>query len=237
MHLPDGFLSAPVCLATGALSAAVLALALRHTRQRWQDRQAPLLGVTAAFIFSAQMINYPIGFGASGHLLGSALAALLLGPLEACLILALVLTLQCLLFADGGLTALGANLLNMGIVAALSATAINTLLERLGRWLTPRLTQSHPWFLARAALAAWASVVLASAACAGELLLSGTTGASPALVVGLLTSVHALIGLGEAFITVAVLQSVLAARPDWIAAGPHPAIIPVTVPPLEPEGS
>ncbi|MGH7144117.1 MAG: energy-coupling factor ABC transporter permease [Planctomycetota bacterium] len=227
MHIPDGFLSTPVCLGAGAISAAAVGVALNVTRRRLTDRQAPLIGVTAAFIFAAMMLNYPIGFGTSGHVLGACLAALLLGPLESCLILSLVLLLQCLLFADGGLTTLGANILNMGVVASFTGYGAHALLG----WVLPRRwRESRVGFLARAAVAAWVSVVLAAVCCAGELTLSGTTGAQAGVVFGLIVGVHALIGIGEAFMTVAVLSLLTQARPDLVRAW-RPSATPAFEPP------
>ena len=209
MHIPDGFLSAPVYAAGYAVSGAVCALAAARANRRLGEREVPLLGMTAAFIFAAQMLNFPVAGGTSGHFLGATLAAVLLGPLNACLVMAIVLLIQCLGFADGGLTALGANLFNMGIVGA------------VGGWLLFRALQAilpkNRWgFLAAAAAASWTAVVVASAFCAVELAWSGTSALRVALPA--MAGVHALIGIGEAVITTAVLSSVLAARPDLVAA-------------------
>jgi cobalt/nickel transport system permease protein len=208
MHIPDGFLSAPVYVAGYAASGAVCALAVSRANRRLGEREVPLLGMTAAFVFAAQMLNFPVAGGTSGHFLGSTLAAVLLGPLNACLVMAVVLTIQCLGFADGGLTALGANLFNMGIVGAIGGW----LLFRVLRAVLPG---NRRGFLAAAAAASWVAVVVASVFCAGELAWSGTSPLRIALPA--MAGVHALIGIGEAVITVAVLSSVLAVRPDLVA--------------------
>ena len=209
MHIPDGFLSGPVVAAGYAVSGAVCALAVARANRRLGEREVPLLGMTAAFIFAAQMINFPVAGGTSGHFLGATLAAVLLGPLNACLVMAIVLTIQCLGFADGGLTALGANLFNMGIVGAIGAWLLFRALQAV-------LPRSRWGFLAAAAAACWVAVVVASAFCAVELAWSGISPLRVALPA--MAGVHALIGVGEAAITTAVLSSVLAVRPDLIAA-------------------
>lgn len=214
MHIPDGFLSRDVCLATGAASLAVCALASWRARATLGERQVPLLGMTGAFVFAAQMLNFPVAGGTSGHFLGAALCAALLGPLSACLVLALVLGIQCLLFADGGLTALGANVFNMGVVAGVGGWGIL-------RVLTAVLPARRGVFLGAAFVAAWASVVAGSAACAVEIALSGTI--ELRLVLPAMLGVHALIGVGEALITVAVLGTVLGVRPDLVGAWRGPA--------------
>jgi cobalt/nickel transport system permease protein len=207
MHIPDGFLSNPINLATAGLSGLTLAVALRKAKREMDDREIPLVGVTAAFIFAAQMINFPVAGGTSGHFLGAALAAILLGPWISFIIMTLVLVLQCLGFADGGLTALSSNVLNMGLIGGVGVYYIFRLLQKI----LPKTTRG---FLTASALAAWSSVFLASLACAVELALSGT---SPArIVIPAMAGFHALIGIGEALITTAILSAVLAARADLI---------------------
>lgn len=133
MHIPDGFVSGPVNLAGYAVSAAVVGTALARARKSPQENLPPLLGVTSAFVFAAQMLNFPVAMGTSGHFLGAMLAGVLLGPLNACLVMALVLVIQCLLFADGGLTALGTNIFNMGIVGGIGAYGVFWLLRQSRR--------------------------------------------------------------------------------------------------------
>ncbi len=207
MHIPDGFLSAPVAAAGYAASAAVVALAFKRSKQTLEERQVPLLGVTTAFVFAAQMLNFPVAMGTSGHFLGAALAAVLLRPLNGCLVFATVLVVQCLLFADGGLTALGANMFNMGVVGVLGGYAAF-------RFVAVMLPHSRRNFLFAAALGSWLSVVASASACAVELAVSGTVPLG--LVLPAMVAVHAVIGVGEALITVATLSVILAARPDVV---------------------
>ena len=209
MHIPDGFVSGPVNAAGYLVSAGVVGLALARANKSLEDHQVPLLGVTAAFVFAAQMVNFPVAAGTSGHFLGALLAAVLLGPLNACLVMAVVLAIQCLLFADGGLTALGVNVFNMGIVGGVFAYMVFGAIRRV----LPKTT----WcFLFSAGTAAWFSVVAGSAACAIELAISGTVPMRIALPA--MTGVHALIGIGEAVITTVTLSAVLASRPDLVHA-------------------
>ena len=208
MHIPDGFVSGPINIATYLVSIAVCGLAVVRANKTMGERQVPLLGVTAAFIFAAQMLQFPVAGGTSGHFLGAILAAVLLGPLNACLIMALVLAIQCLGFADGGLTALGTNIFNMGIIGGI----VCYWLFRALKFILPK---TRVGFLASVAIAAWSSVVLASAVCALELAISGTSPLKIALPA--MAGIHALIGLGEAIITVVVLNVVLASRPDLVA--------------------
>ena len=208
MHIPDGYLSAPVYATGYAVSGAVCALAVARANRNLGEKEVPLLGMTAAFVFAVQMLNFPVAGGTSGHFLGATFAAVLLGPLNACVVMAVVLLIQCLGFGDGGLTALGANLFNMGIVGAVGGW----LLFRALRAVLPR---SRWGFLASAGAASWVAVVVAAAICAGELAWSGTYPLRVALPA--MTGVHALIGIGEAVITVAALSSVLGVRPDLVA--------------------
>ena len=167
----------------------------------------PLLGVLAAFIFAVQMLNFPVAGGTSGHLLGAALAAVLLGPWLACLVMAVVLTAQAFVFADGGITALGANVLNMGVLGALLA---GFLLGGAGRAL-----QTRGAFLGAVGGVAWLAVMIGATATSVELAVSDTVPLGTALPAML--GVHALIGIGEAVITVAAVSAVLASRPDLVA--------------------
>lgn len=208
MHLPDGFLSTPLNAATALVSLGACAVAIRQANRTLGERQVPLLGVTGAFIFAAQMLNFPIGAGTSGHLMGTTLATVLLGPLNACLVMAIVLGIQCLLFADGGLTALGSNIFNMGVVGSL----VSFLVIRALSTMTPNNPKGET---AAIGLAAWASVMVASAACSIEIALSGTAPLT-AVLRGML-SVHALIGIGEAIITCAVVSTIRNVRADLLS--------------------
>lgn len=203
LHIPDGFLSAPVALLWWVLTVAVLAVAVRRVGTL-QERQVPLMGVMAAFIFAAQMLNFPVLGGTSGHLLGGALAALLLGPWAGMLVMACVVALQALLFQDGGLLALGANIFNMGIATALVGAWLGTALLRL--------LGGKPWSLVAAGfVAAWVSVMAAAVLTSIQLTLSGLPAA---VVFPAMLFVHSVIGIGEGLITVAALAFVSAARPD-----------------------
>ena len=221
MHIPDGFLSGEVAAAAGVVAVAGVGVGLRRAGEELDDRRVPLLGVTAAFVFAVQMLNFPVAGGTSGHLLGAALAAALLGPWLACLVLAVVLAMQAFLFADGGITALGANVLNMGVLGALGAGA----LLRLG---TKVLPPTRGAFLGLVAVSAWAAVMIGAAATSLELAASGTVALGPVLVAML--SVHALIGIGEALITAAAVSAVLAARPDLVALAPPGLASPAPAP-------
>jgi cobalt/nickel transport system permease protein len=209
MHIPDGFLSGEVAAATGAVALAAVAIGCRRAEETLDDRRVPLLGVTAAFVFAAQMLNFPVAGGTSGHFLGAALATILLGPWLACLVMAVVLATQAFMFADGGITALGANVVNMGVLGGLAAG----LVMHAARQVLPR---SRGAFLAVAAGGAWLAVMLGAAATSVELALSGTVPLTTVLPAML--GVHALIGIGEAVVTVAAVSAVLSARPDLIAA-------------------
>jgi len=209
MHIPDNFVSGSINGATYACSVAACGVAAWRAKRTLGERQVPLLGMTAAFIFAAQMINFPVAGGTSGHFVGTTLAAILVGPLNAILVMAVVLVIQCLGFADGGLTTLGTNLLNMGIIPALlCAVAFFGLGAVRGR--------SRRAFFVVTALTAWLAVVGGAAACALELAASGTATLMVALPAMLFY--HSLIGVGEAVITCAVLTVVFGARPDLVAA-------------------
>ncbi len=211
MHIPDGFVNIPVAAVTGVVSAGALGYSLKKAGKELGEKSVPLLGVTAAFVFAAQMLNFPVAAGTSGHFLGAVLACVLLGPWAGFLVITSVLLLQALLMADGGITALGANVMNMALIGGWLGYAIFQGLKRLfGR--TPG------GFLACVTIASWLSVVLASAACAVELWASGTVPlrlALPAMV-----SVHMIIGVGEALIGTAVVAVVIKARPDLVRSLP-----------------
>lgn len=207
MHIPDGFLDAKMAATTGLLAVAGLGVALRYARLHLPPRRVPLLGLTAAFIFAAQMLNFPVAGGTSGHLVGGVLAAALLGPSAAVIVISAVLIVQCLMFADGGITALGANIFNMALIGGVGGWAIYAAVSKVIKGLFGRIVA--------AAFAAWCATVMASIACAAELSASGTIGWS--VVFPTMAGVHMLIGIGEGIITAMVLAAVWAARPDLIA--------------------
>lgn len=210
MHIPDGFLSLPVTVAAAAISAPTVSLAFRKIRGELGPAHVPLVGTTAAFVFAAQMINIPVAAGTSGHFLGATLATLLLGPAAAMIVMTLVLLIQALLFADGGVLALGANILNMAVVPPLVTVAILRIARRGAVGRSMPLT-------VLGAIAGWVSVVVASGLCAAQVALAG--GAPWALVMPAMLGWHALIGLIEAAVTGAVISTVAALRPDLISEG------------------
>jgi len=207
LHIPDGFLSVPVSLAWWLLTALAVGLAARRVSGALSERQIPLMGVMAAFIFAGQMLNFPVLGGTSGHLLGGALAALLLGPWAAVLVMACVVALQALLFQDGGLLAMGANIFNMGVATSLVGYAAGMpLLRAFG---------GRRWGLVVVGfVAAWLSVMAAAALTCVQLVLSGL---AAAVVFPAMLFVHTFIGIGEGLITVAALAFVVSARPDLVA--------------------
>ncbi|BAY94379.1 MULTISPECIES: energy-coupling factor ABC transporter permease [unclassified Tolypothrix] len=208
MHIPDGFVSIPVAGATGVASAAALLIALRRSQDAFGVRRAPVLGLTTAFIFAAQMINFPVAGGTSGHLLGGTLAAVILGsPWAGALCIATVLIIQAVLFADGGITALGANILNMAFIGVWVGWGLTQTLQRLLGGSRQRLPLA-------AGIAAGVSVVVAAIACALELAISGT--APVAIVLPAMTGTHILIGIGEGLITGSVLVYLARQRPDLL---------------------
>lgn len=210
MHIPDGFISTPVAVGGIAVAAGAVAYAVKATNRRLGERQVPLMGVLAAFIFAAQMLNFPVAGGTSGHFMGAALAAILLGPWAGLLIMTCVLLVQCLVFQDGGLLALGANIFNMGIVGCFLGYYIY-------RGVILVMGSRRAAALIGGGLAGWASIVVAALACALELGVSGTVPLRVALPA--MGGVHVLIGIGEGLITAAVLALVMAARPDLMELG------------------
>jgi cobalt/nickel transport system permease protein len=214
LHAPDGFVSVPIAIAMWVATIAVIAYAVRRTNRHLDDRAVPLLGVMAAFIFAAQMFNFPVVGGTSGHLLGGVLAAVMLGPWAGTLVMTAVVAVQALLFQDGGLVIMGANIFNMGIVGTLGGYALYRGIARL-------LGGEERGRLPAAGVAAWASVVAASVAMALQLGASDVVPlelALPAMV-----GVHALIGIGEALITVAALAFIGVTRSDLFRLRDAPA--------------
>ena len=233
MHIPDGFLSLGVSITCWLITIFILALVLNHINRNFNERQIPLMGVMAAFIFAAQMINFPVAGGTSGHLLGGTLAAILLGPWAAMLVMTAVMAVQGLLFQDGGLLAMGANILNMGLLTVTVSYGFYRMVQ--GRSKTSRLVM--------AGSAAWLAVMTGALSTALQLWLSGTVQLD--LVVPAMLGVHALIGLGEAFITVTTLAFIFRTRPDlldgktqttgsrgWVLAGLSISLLVVILSPL-----
>jgi len=217
MHIPDGLLDLKTASATAGLSLSALWAALYRLRRGLPRRRIPLMGVAAAFLFAAQMLNFPVLAGTSGHLLGAALATILLGPGAAIVVMTAVLLVQSLLFADGGLLAFGANAFNMAIAAVLGGHVVYRSVARL--------LPGPRGLLVAAAFAAWCSTVLASLCCAAEIAWSAV--APWGLVFPAMAGVHMVIGLGEALITTLVVTAILKTRPDLldlsVSAAPTPA--------------
>lgn len=206
LHIPDGFLSLPVSLITWVIAIALIALSLKQVQADYQERAVPLMGVCGAFIFAAQMINFPIPGGTSGHLVGGTLAGALLGPWAGTLVVSIVFIVQAVLFQDGGLTVLGANIFNMGLIGTFGGYYLYKAIRfALGR-------DTWRGMLAGTAIAAWVSVVAGAIVCAFQLALSGTVPLGVALTA--MVSWHVLIGFGEALITVAAVSFVWRTRPD-----------------------
>lgn len=209
MHLPDGLLDTKTALLSTGAAAVGVGIALRQVRTSLNPRQMPMLGLAAAFVFAAQMLNFPVAGGTSGHLVGGVLTAVLLGPSAAVLVMTCVLIVQCLMFADGGLLVLGANVFNMGIVSVCGGYFVFRLLKRLIPMEENRST------VFAAAFAAWFGTVLASISCAGQLAFSRTVPWS--IVFPAMANVHILIGLGEGLATGLIVSVVLRTRPQLVA--------------------
>ena len=204
LHIPDGFLSLAISLICWVVTIIIVGFAISKTNKALGEKQVPLMGVMAAFIFAAQMINFPVAGGTSGHLLGGALAAIVLGPWAGMLVLTAVVAVQALLFQDGGLVVMGANILNMGLVTA--AIGYGLYRSVAGRSNTVKL--------AAAGIAAWISVIAGALLTSLQLWLSGTSELQ--VVIPAMLGVHALIGLGEALITVSALAFIFQTRPDLV---------------------
>ena len=211
LHIPDGFLSLIVSVICWVITALVIGAAISRTNRSLGEKQIPLMGVMAAFIFAAQMINFPVAGGTSGHLLGGALAAIVLGPWSAMLVMTSVIAVQALLFQDGGLLVMGANIMNMGLVTA--AIGYGLYRSVAGRSRTVKLGV--------AGFAAWLSVMAGALLTALQLWLSGTSQLS--IVIPAMLGVHTLIGLGEALITVSALAFIMQTRPDLLGEGSESA--------------
>ncbi|WLW54414.1 energy-coupling factor ABC transporter permease [Streptomyces sp. YU58] len=209
MHVPDGFIDAPVSAATGVVAAAAVAVSLRGARRELDERTAPLAGLVAAFIFAVQMLNFPVAAGTSGHLLGGALAAILVGPYTGVLCIAVVLLMQGILFADGGLTALGVNITVMGVVTAVVAYALFRALVKI-------LPRGRRAITVASFVAALLSVPAAALAFTFLYWIGGTTDVSIGKVATAMVGVHILIGIGEAVITALTVGAVVAVRPDLV---------------------
>ncbi|MET8827844.1 energy-coupling factor ABC transporter permease [Streptomyces sp. NPDC004610] len=209
MHVPDGFINAPTSAVAGVVAAGAVAVSLRGARRELDERTAPLAGLVAAFIFAVQMLNFPVAAGTSGHLLGGALAAILVGPYTGALCISVVLLMQSVLFADGGLTALGVNISTMSVVGVVVAYVVFRALVKV----LPRRPGS---VTAASFAAALVSVPAAALAFVGFYAIGGTTDVPLGTVAAAMGGVHVLIGIGEAVITALTVGAVIAVRPDLV---------------------
>ncbi|GEP38937.1 hypothetical protein NPS01_26000 [Nocardioides psychrotolerans] len=209
MHVPDGFLDAPTSVATAVVAAGGVAFALRKARTELDDRTAPMAGLVAAFIFAGQMINFPVGAGTSGHLLGGALAAVLVGPWTGALCISVVLLVQALFMADGGITALGTNIVLMALVGCFTGYLVFRLVAAV---LPKRLSSIAP----AAAIGALLSVPVAAAVFTLLFAVGGTAPVDASDVLVAMLGWHTVIGIGEAVVTGLVVASVVAVRPDLV---------------------
>ena len=219
MHMSDGLVNAPTAAVFGLVAAIGLAIAASRARADLDERTAPMAGLVTAFVFAVQMINFPILPGASGHLLGGALVAILVGPWVGSLCIAIVLVVQALLFADGGLTALGMNITNMALVGTFTGYAVAYALRRFA-------ARSRTGLLVTSFVAALINTVVASLAFVLEYAIGGAGGAGLGTVFSLMVGLHVLVGIGEGIITAATVGAVAAVRPDlvYLLRGTRPAV-------------
>lgn len=208
MHIPDGFIDVPTSVAGGVLAVAGLAYCVRRAQAELDDKLAPMAGLVAAFVFAVQMLNFPVAMGTSGHLLGGALAAILVGPAAGAMCLAVVLMVQAL-FADGGLTALGLNITIMGLTTAFVGYGLFCVIKRV-------LGDSDRALTLAAGVAAGLSVPIAALAFCLAFAVGGQADLPIAGVVGAMAGTHVLVGIGEGLITAMTIGAVLKARPDLV---------------------
>ncbi|MEW6155297.1 MAG: energy-coupling factor ABC transporter permease [Actinomycetota bacterium] len=214
MHIPDGFINAGTSLAGGVAAAGGLTVCARRAADFLDDKAAPLAGLVAAFVFAAQMLNFPVAAGTSGHLIGGALAAVLVGPWVGAVCVTVVVVVQALLFADGGLSALGLNVLNLALVTSLVGYGVFAILRRA-------LRNGRPSVVVAAGVAACLSVVASSLAFVVQYAIGGTGAVALGTVLTAMAGVHLLIGIGEGVITAMAVSTVLAVRPDLVYGARH----------------
>ena len=204
LHIPDGFLSLTISIVFWIITVIIISFAVKHSQKNLEQRQIPLMGIMAAFLFAAQMINFPVAGGTSGHLLGGALSAIILGPWPGMLVMTSVVSLQALLFQDGGLIVMGANIFNMGLLTSSIGYGLYAIFRNKSKIIQ----------FATIAVASWLSVIASALFTSLQLWLSGV---SPARIVfPAMLSVHSLIGIGEAMISIAAFSFILQVRPDLI---------------------
>ena len=209
MHVPDGFLDAPTSIATGAVAVVAVGVSLRKARAELDDRTAPLAGLVAAFIFATQMINFPVAGGTSGHLMGGAIAAVLIGPWTGTLAVSVVLLVQCLLFADGGITALGTNIVLMGVSTVVAGYVVF-------RGLRAVLPERPAMVPIAAGIGAFVSVPVAALVFVLLFAAGGNADIPLDQLTAAMVGVHLLIGIGEGVITFLAVGSIIAVRPDLV---------------------
>lgn len=214
LHIPDGFIDVPTSALFGFLTVVLLALALKRAKGQLDDRVAPMAGLASVFIFAMQMLNFPVAAGTSGHLVGAAIGAVLIGPWAAALALTVVLAVQALFFADGGLIALGLNVFNLAFVAVFVAWGVFLILKRV-------LPANKTGLLIATGIGAFVSVPVSALVFSLQFALGGTEAISASTVTAAMVSVHLLIGIGEAIISVLTVSAVIAARPDLAFGAKH----------------
>ena len=209
MHIPDGFIDLPTSAAFAGASAVAVAGAVKGARRQLSEQSAPLAGLTAVFIFAVQMLNFPVAAGTSGHLLGAALAMVLVGPYAATLALVVVLIIQAFLFADGGLTALGLNIFNMGVIGVWVSFVLFMFLKKI-------FPKTKSWLVVAAFVSALVSVPAAAIGFVIEYAIGANATFSVGTVLNAMVGTHILIGIGEAIITALTVSAVLASRSDLV---------------------
>ena len=209
MHIPDGFIDLPTSAACAAASAVAVAGAVKGARRQLSEQSAPLAGLTAVFIFAVQMLNFPVAAGTSGHLIGAALAMVLVGPYAATLALVVVLIIQAFLFADGGLTALGLSIFNMAVISVWVSFAVFMLLKKI-------LPKTKSWLVVATFISALISVPAAAVGFVIQYAIGANATFSVGAVLSAMVGTHILIGIGEAIITALTLSAVLASRSDLV---------------------
>ncbi|MFM7496352.1 MAG: energy-coupling factor ABC transporter permease [Candidatus Nanopelagicus sp.] len=209
MHIPDGFIDIPTSAAFAVASAVAVAGAVKGARKQLSEQSAPLAGLTAVFIFAVQMLNFPVAAGTSGHLIGAALAMVLVGPYAATLALVVVLIIQAFLFADGGLTALGLSIFNMAIISVWVSFIVFMILKKI-------LPRTKSWLVAASFISALISVPAAAIGFVIQYAIGANATFSVGTVLNAMVGTHILIGIGEAIITALTVSAVLASRSDLV---------------------
>jgi cobalamin biosynthesis protein CbiM len=209
MHIPDGFIDLPTSAAFAGASALAVAGAVKGARKQLSEQSAPLAGLTAVFIFAVQMLNFPVAAGTSGHLIGAALAMVLVGPYAATLALVVVLIIQAFLFADGGLTALGLSIFNMAVISVWVSFGVFMLLKKI-------FPKTKSWLVIATFVSALISVPAAAIGFVIQYAIGANATFSVGTVLNAMVGTHILIGIGEAIITALTVSAVLASRSDLV---------------------